>query len=293
MHRRVLGAVALLVLVTPGAVAQAADDSAPAGEEWLWLAAPEPFATLPNFSADPPSLPAPVGVAPAPIQAGSGEIVWKWVLPRLPAEWHVPADTTFTAELAFTGLDGVIPVVDLESEATRVGRFEVRVDILQWSSDDGVATGYRYMAPELPGGEHRRPVMVEATTPDALRYGATPGDAPLFGIKVTLTGFGQNDDPPLLMIGHPEHPARIHVPGFPLDALREWNEAAADAASCNQRVLQQLSCDHEAKTPEPRGAAPARLDATAAETAVRESPALPLWAVAVAVAMLASRRPRP
>lgn len=250
-QRRVLLAVIIAALL-PASAATAANerDQTTQDGDWLWLAPPAPLVPLPNFTADPPAQTPLTTVAPAPIQVGSGEIVWKWVMPRVPSEWHVPAGTTFRAELVFMGIDRVIPIADLDDDPTQLARLEVRVDVLRLSSDTGIADGARYLEPDLPGSSGTHAIVVSATTHEDVRYGTAPGDAPLFGLKVTLTGFAQNDQPPVIVVAHPDHPTRLDAPGFPLEALRAWDHHDQTQSKCHERVLQQLSCEDD------RGAQP-------------------------------------
>ncbi len=248
--------VTIVLALLAGIPAANADD-APA-DPVLYLTPRSAGALLPNFTAAAPTMDDAVRVTPAPILTGSGEVVWKWVMMRVPERWAVPAGTELSAELHFLRLDRIVPVPDPLEHPDGLGRIKVQVDFLRLSSDAPVASGSTtVLIDPVSAYSHPVDVQVTATTDQDAVYDVVPGDAPLFGIKVTLTGQARNQDPPLLLVGSRDAPSHVRLPTFPIDAFRDWERRDDAARACNERTLQGLPCEAIDADPLPHDAGPA------------------------------------
>lgn len=229
-------------LLIGNAAAAAEADDAP-NDSPLWLAAPTPLIPLPNFTADAPLGNEATFVEPAPIVAGSGEVSWKWVMPRLPAPYVGAAGASFDAMLTFEGLERVTPVHRDAQQASSMGRLSLRVDVLRLSSDSFVASGTTTLdAILLTDAPSLVTASLTMSAEEPFVYGVEPGNAPLFGIKVTLLGMATNAEAPTILVGDPGYPSYLIAPGFPVGALLQWSSDARLAAECNERILQGLDC---------------------------------------------------
>lgn len=212
-----------------------------------------------------------------------GHAQWCWQMDRAPVPWTLERGAEAEAVIHLTRLDRV-PAGTLDPEdPLRTGKLRLDV-VLTHGSQTEVARGTAYVPPPALSGDDSAQVRVRLDVQETTTWNTAPGDAAAVELQIHLSGLVRRDEPPMVTTGAINTDSYLMLPGFPVDAFKQWEDTQQETKRCRELLLAQQPCGPQAATD--RTGTPPETQQAAAWNAVLLGPIL----VAIAALCRSTRR---